>query len=109
MRFSLALTRSGWAAPLVLGIHAMTALSGCGGSEFAGAEVAALEGGAEAGTADHAVPEGGQSDVQQPSEPDAPDPPPACVPLRCGDTHTKCGSVPDGCNGTLTCDACAHG
>jgi hypothetical protein len=32
---------------------------------------------------------------------DTPDP--ACEPIACGDS---CGSVPDGCGGTLSCDAC---
>jgi hypothetical protein len=30
-------------------------------------------------------------------------PDPACEPIACGDS---CGSVPDGCGGTLACDAC---
>src|SRR5207302_10261988 len=37
----------------------------------------------------------------------APPPPPApCVPTTCAAQAKNCGTIPDGCGGTLTCGVC---
>src|SRR5439155_22324153 len=33
-------------------------------------------------------------------------PPPACTPTTCAAQGKNCGTIPDGCGGTLTCGAC---
>jgi hypothetical protein len=33
----------------------------------------------------------------------------ACTPLKCSDVGKNCGTLPDGCGGTLNCGACADG
>src|SRR5206468_7895906 len=33
-------------------------------------------------------------------------PPPACVPTTCAAQGKNCGTIPDGCGGTLTCGVC---
>jgi len=35
-----------------------------------------------------------------------PPPPPACTPTTCAAQGKNCGTIPNGCGGTLTCGAC---
>src|SRR5215470_2045128 len=38
--------------------------------------------------------------------PPPPPPPPACTPTTCAAQGKNCGTIPNGCGGTLTCGAC---
>lgn len=73
-------------------IHSLKVVADTGGFNLNHVDISLVSGGCGDGTCDAAAGESATSCVSD-----------CCVPTTCAATGTTCGSIPDGCGGTLSC------